>query len=136
MLHMLIGRTKTRDFLQSLQHDPEKTKVDTAPIGIPFDLLRRMLGQADERPDPKEILRVLQAAPRPQAMGQKMQQSSKDQGRARGSRSRSRTRDGKKLPAKEQAHKVFAVATSTAQSSERPTGSKGSSDSMVFMMEW
>jgi len=63
ILHMLIGRTQTRDFLDSLKHN-EKSRVDSAPIGLdPEMLVNMMQDDPEKRPHPREVVAALTAAP-------------------------------------------------------------------------
>lgn len=61
LLHMLVGRTKTRAFLDSVQNNANST-IDTSAIGIERTLLLRMLGEAAGRPHPSELVRALRPA--------------------------------------------------------------------------
>lgn len=61
MLHMLIGRPKTRAFLDSLQNN-ENSGVDTTALGVDPAMLRRMLGPPEKRPHPKEVVAALKAS--------------------------------------------------------------------------
>lgn len=58
-LHMTIGRTKTRDFLDSLRHNAE-SRVDSNPIGLDPEVLVSMLHDAPEkRPTPRQVCEAL-----------------------------------------------------------------------------
>merc|ERR1712139_601807 len=63
ILHMLIGRTQTRDFLDALKHN-EKSRVDSGPLGLDPEMLVAMLQEDPEkRPHPREVVKALQSAP-------------------------------------------------------------------------
>merc|ERR1719316_2325433 len=63
VLHMLIGRTQTRDFLDSLKHN-ERSRVDSRPIGLDPEMLVSMLqDDPEKRPHPREVVKALQADP-------------------------------------------------------------------------
>merc|ERR1719238_1378644 len=53
LLHMLVGRSKARDVLDSVHNNPHTT-IDTSPIGIEPALLLKMLNSAVARPHPSE----------------------------------------------------------------------------------
>lgn len=87
-LHMLIGRTKTRDFLEALKHS-EKSRVNSKPIGLDPEVLVRMFHDSPEkRPTPREVcealLRPESFADVPAPIGQSR--------KVKSSRSRSRSR--------------------------------------------
>lgn len=63
ILHMLIGRSQTRDFLDSLKHN-EKSRVDSKPLGLSPEMLVSMLqDDPEKRPHPREVVEALQADP-------------------------------------------------------------------------
>eukprot|EP00929_Paragymnodinium_shiwhaense_P067882 TRINITY_DN34115_c1_g1_i3.p1 TRINITY_DN34115_c1_g1~~TRINITY_DN34115_c1_g1_i3.p1 ORF type:complete len:775 (-),score=185.39 TRINITY_DN34115_c1_g1_i3:444-2768(-) len=57
MLHMLIGRTKARAFLDSVQNNPHST-INTSELGIPPSLLLQILASARERPHPTKVVKA------------------------------------------------------------------------------
>jgi serine/threonine protein kinase len=84
-LHMIIGRTKTRDFLDAIKNN-EKSRVDSKPIGLDPEVLVSMFHDVPEkRPTPRQVSEALL-------------QHSKSEGPAPplGSRSRSRSRSRSK----------------------------------------
>lgn len=88
ILHMLIGRTQTRDFLDSLKHN-EKSRVPSGPLGLDPDKLVSMLQDDPERrPHPREVVEALQADPG-LAKGVKAERSLHSSRSRTGSRSRS-----------------------------------------------
>merc|ERR1719171_881386 len=81
ILHMLIGRTQTRDFLDALKHN-EKSRVDSGPLGLDPEMLVAMLQEDPEkRPHPRELVAALEASS-PNCMGAKTDRSrSRSRGR-------------------------------------------------------
>lgn len=89
ILHMLIGRTQTRDFLDSLKHN-ENSRVDSAPLGLDPEMLVRMLqDEPEKRPHPREVVAALSS---PRVKGERSK-----------SRSRSRSAEGNGKPAAKRA---------------------------------
>ncbi|CAK9059584.1 unnamed protein product [Durusdinium trenchii] len=54
ILHLLLGKTKARSVLDSLQDHPERTP-DGCGIGVPKELLGNLLAEAAKRPRPREV---------------------------------------------------------------------------------
>merc|ERR1711975_65053 len=93
VLHMLIGRTRTRDFLDSLEHN-ERSRVDSWPLGLDPEMLVSMLqDDPEKRPHPREVVKALQGDPG-LAMG------AKAEGSLQALRSRSRSRSPKEAAGK------------------------------------
>lgn len=54
ILHLLVGKTEARTLLETFQADD--VLVDTTPLGVDPNLVRRMLGSACRRPHPTEVV--------------------------------------------------------------------------------
>lgn len=58
VLHLLIGKTETRVVLERWKAN-EGSLPDPSILGLPPELMARMLGEASKRPHPKEVRRAL-----------------------------------------------------------------------------
>lgn len=90
VLHMLIGRTQTRDFLDSLKHN-ENSRVGSGTLGLDPEMLVKMLqDDPGKRPHPRDVVEALRKVAVPKTVRAADKSRSRSNSATRGSAKRAR----------------------------------------------